>query len=287
MNKKNLIVIIPVGYTTNINFLLDTIASIQYYCGKSHKIILTNDTQSSLPIDKKKLDIDIVDMPERMGKQSGLYFSLCAGFRHAIENYDFNVILRMDDDALITGSLPEKEAIHYFNTYPEVGILGSYRVDWKGEPRSFSPPKKQILIELSPVWRIFNSFRNRKTNSILPIYLKARKNNYELGEHVLGGVYFMSKKMAHLLYEHKLMPATNFLGSKLEEDHIFGMLTHAVGMKLGDFVTGDYPMCLKWKGMPTSPKQILEMDKKVIHSTRYFEDMDEDRVREKFRSVRK
>lgn len=286
MKKVDLIVIIPVGPTTNLDFLLDTIESVKFYCGKNQKIILTNDSQKQIKLNTKKLDIDVVDLDKPMGKQSGLYFSLCKGMQFALAHYEFKTLLRMDDDALITGLEPEKEAITYFKNHPEVGMLGSYRVDWKNEPRSFVPPKKQILLETSLIWKIYNLLRNRKTNSILPVLSDAQANGYELGEHVLGGVYFMSNRLLQELDAKRRLPAMNFLGSKLEEDHIFAMSTYSVNMKIADFVTSNYPMCLKWKGMPTSPEEIHALGKKVIHSTRYFNELNEADVRQLFKSFR-
>ncbi len=286
MKKIDLIVIIPVGPTTNIDFLLDTIESVKYYCGKSQKIILTNDSRKEINLDQK-LNLDVVNMPSPMGKQSGLYFSLCSGIKHAIEKYDFKVLLRMDDDALVTGKEPEIEAMEYFNNYPKVGILGSYKMDWQNTKRSFLPPRKQIQIELNPLWRIYNFFRKRKTNSIEPAVTLAVKHGYELGEHILGGVYFMSRALIDKLNAAGQMPSQHFVGSKLEEDHIFGILTYSVNMRLGDFVTANYPMCLKWKGMPTSPQNVLKLGKKVVHSTRYYLDLPEKEVRAIFKKSRK
>lgn len=287
MKKLQLIVIIPVGPTTNTEFLLDTIASIRHYCTPSHRIILTNDSQRSLAFEPAKYNCDEVVMERSMGKQSGLYFSLCAGMKHALRNYDFEVLLRMDDDALITGPKPELDATKYFQMHPRVGMLGSYRVTWNGEERSFDPPKREIEIETSWLWSVMKLVRRQTSGDIRPIVRQAQHHGYELGEHVLGGVYFVSPSLLEKLDQKNWLPCRAFRGSRLEEDHIFGLLTKALGMKLADFVTGEFPMCLKWKGMPASPQEIHALGKKVIHSTRFYEQMDEAAVREEFQTLRR
>lgn len=285
MKKYTSVILIPVGPGTNTLFLVDTIESIKKYCSH-YKIILINDSQKKIDPIFSRFNCDEIITPRPMGKQSGLFFSLCMGIAYALKTYDFQVILRMDDDALICGNSPEKDAIKYFNLHQDIGILGSYKTTWNGEKRSFHPPKKEILIETSPVWKALNFFHHKKSGDILPIIKKAQRNGYQLGEHVLGGVYFMSRLLIEKLNEKQLLACKNFSGSRLEEDHIFGILTYVVGMKLGDFVTGEYPMCLKWRGMPTSPQQIYSMKKKVIHSTRFFENLDEQAVRAELKKLR-
>lgn len=286
VKKIKSVVIIPIGPTTNTEFLLDTIHSIKYYFDHSHKIILVNDSQKETEFDPDIYQATVVNTPKSMGKQSGLYFSLCLGMAVALEKYKFEVLLRMDDDALITGFKPEIDASKYFISHPEIGMLGSYRITWDNQPRDFDPPRKEILIETSPIWKLIKIFRSIKSNNISSHIELAQQHGYELGDHVLGGAYFMSYKLVKKLSDKDLLSSTDFIGSRLEEDHIFGILTHEVGMKLGDFVTNGWPMCLKWRGMPTTPETIYNLNKKIVHSTRFFDSMTEKEVRNELMKYR-
>jgi glycosyltransferase involved in cell wall biosynthesis len=286
MKNVKLVVIIPVGPTTHTPYLLDTIESVKHYCGRSHKIILINDSQREIKLDRKQLNIDVIDTKHSMGKQSGLYFSICLGIKHALMKYNFDVLLRMDDDAVITGKEPEKEAIAYFLKHPDIGMIGSYRMTWENKIRDFSPPRNEILIETSFLWAIIKRIKGLKSNDIRQAVESAKSHGYQLGEHVFGGTYFMSRKLIEKLDLGVLIPDHRFEGSRLEEDHIFSLLTKSVGMNLGDFVTGSYPMCLKWRGMPTSVDKIYLLGKKVIHSTRFYKSQTEQDVRKQLRRFR-
>ena len=114
----------------------------------------------------------------------------------------------------------------------------------------------------------------------------AINNGYDLGEFVFGGTYAFSRNGLEKLRENKLLPMKNVLGADLEEDHFFSMLMVAVGMGLGDLASGDKPFACAWKGLPASPETILNANKKIIHSTRYWGEIKEDEIRKFFRETR-
>lgn len=287
MKKYSVVVLIPVGPFVNLNFLRDTIESIETHFSKPFKLVLVDDSQRNISEYALGGAIDIIRTPHNMGKNSGLYFSLCLGLRHIISKYKFDVVLRLDEDAIIIGDDPGADAITYFNLNPNVGIIGSYNLAWDGFPRSFEWGKEIILKETSILGRILNILCIRKCGNYSGFLEKAIRNNYKLGEHVLGGAVFFSYKLINELNDKKFLPSKAFEGSKLQEDYIFGILTKAVGMELGDFVTGNYPMCIAWKGLPVHPRILLSMKKKITHSTKSYLNMSEQDIREIFSNARK
>ncbi len=70
------------------------------------------------------------------------------------------------------------------------------------------------------------------------IFQKSSQNGYEPGEHCMGGAYFMSKPCVAALYQHNLLSREEIVWSRLQEDHLFGLLIYAVGFRHGDFATG-------------------------------------------------
>ena len=58
-----------------------------------------------------------------------------------------------------------------------------------------------------------------------------------------------------------------------------GLFTKACGYNLGDFATGNYPMGLRHRGLPCSPQELLGRNKKIVHSVRFWRDMDEPTIR--------
>lgn len=288
MNKTfKLIVVIPIGPTTNHSFVQDTLKSVNQYCTDSTKVILVNDSQKIIDDSYQGYDCDIVNTARPMGKQAGLYYSLCLGYEHALNNYNFSVLLRMDDDALITGYHPEEDVLKFFKRNNRVGIIGSYNLTWEGTQRDLSPIVKQINRENSALWRMLNWLKIINTGDISFYLDNAKKNGYVIGEHVLGGVCFYSAQFLKDMQAQGALSHSAFRGSKLEEDQIMGIVALAHGYLLGDFVTKDHPMCVKWKGLPTHPAEIMRLKKKVIHSVRYYQDMNEVEVRKQFQKFRK
>ena len=88
------------------------------------------------------------------------------------------------------------------------------------------------------------------------------------------------------LKENGLLPLKNVLGAGLEEDHFFTMLSASVGMDLGDLASGDGPFACTWKGLPASPETLFQANKKIIHSTRFWQEMKEEEIRKYFKDKR-
>ena len=107
-----LVTVIPMGPTTNYEFLQDTVDSIETYCVQSQKIILVDnsnaDTAKRLAAEKQHLVI--VERNTASGKGGKLYFNLAKAFEFALDRYDFDARLRIDDDGLVIGSGGDEQA---------------------------------------------------------------------------------------------------------------------------------------------------------------------------------
>ncbi len=287
MNKTyKLIVVIPVGPNEAFDYVLDTIDSVIHYTGAERKIILLDDTggkdtcdvlQSQLP------DLDVVKTPRNYGGGGGLYLTLSLGYLHAYKNYDFKVLLKLDTDALVIGEKPEEDAIDFFARHSNVGIIGHYRFGITSDVDD----DHWSISQLNEESRRKSLFRD----SILCLSLRrllrqARANGFKLGDYVFGGSYFMSAECVHRLAERNLLFRKELGRSLLEEDHIFGLLAKAVGLELADFASGELPMGMEHKGLPCAPHELVTKKKKVIHSTRRWEDLGEEEIRKFFRETR-
>src|SRR5687767_11410786 len=125
----DLVIVVPVGPTCKIDFLLDTLASVRYYIHSSYKIIIADDSQN--PNHEREVkhyfpDVVFLANPRNYGKGLGLYTSLCNAYRYALEHFDFPVLLRLDTDALIIGRDPELPIIEFFKKNPNVGLAGRH-----------------------------------------------------------------------------------------------------------------------------------------------------------------
>jgi hypothetical protein len=290
MERVKLVVLIPVGPAEKLEYVRDTIESILYFTTPSRKIIVSDNTGQDSCEQLKHLfrDITVLKTPQNYGKgkYGELYINLSMGLEFMHRNYDFDVLLGMDADALIIGPNPEEEAIDFFCHNQEFGIIGSYRIDCNGVQRDFTWPREQLRRETGLFSLLRQPRHLRGVMFLRKIVRKSKKNGYELGEHCMGGAYFASRQCISRLYQHNLLSRREIDWSRLSVDHIFGLFIYAVGLKHGDFSTGRLPMGLRWRGLPCSPEELLVKGKKVTHSTRSYGAMSEAEIRRFFRAQR-
>jgi hypothetical protein len=288
MERVKLVVLIPVGPAENPEYVRDTIESIVYFTTPSRRIIVSDNTgQNSCEYLKNLFPgITVLRTPQNYGKYGELYLNLSLGLEFAHRNYDFDVLLSMDVDALVIGPNPEEEAIDFFRRNPELGLIGLYRTDCNGDPVDFTWPRKQLRKEIGLFSLLRQPRHLRGVMFLRKIIQKSKENGYELGEHCLGGAVFASRECVSRLDQRNLLSRKEIHWSKLCADHIFGLLIYSVGLKHGDFSTGSLPMGLRWRGLPCSPEELLARGKKVTHSTRFYDAMKETEIRRFFKEQR-
>ena len=288
----NLLVVIPIGPTCTIEFVLDTISSVMYYVQSDKKIIIVDDSQ--IPEHEKKIkdlfpDVVILKNRKSHGKLLGLYISLCHAYSYALDHFTFDALLRLDTDALIIGHSPESQIFEFFKSNPNVGLAGRY-VKGVASPDDFGNVwmngGRELIVAII---KIFTRYYVRHPFiywKIRKILFKAINQGYELGELVFGGAYAFSYIGLKRLQDNGLLPLKNVLGAELEEDHFFTLLISYVGLDLGDLASGELPFGCTWQGLPASPETLCEKRKKIIHSTRFWKDMNEEEIRSFFRARR-
>lgn len=287
--EYTLIVVIPVGPNTRPEFIADTIDSIYFYCNCNLKIIISDDSQQGLGalLQVKYPDIDLYVTKKPGGLAGGLYITLAHTYKYIIEKYKFKTLLKIDSDALVIGANPQKVAEKMFEVHPNIGIAGLHKT--RTVAYSFNTsldnkwPRNHIM-RATCTWRFI---KRPIGNFVLRKYFfKALANGYELGENVFGGAYFMSELLLQKLNQAKFLPIKNLKNSRLEEDHIFSMLAKVVNMDLGDLASGSLPFGCAHKTLPASPETLYQAGKKIIHSTRAWEDMREQEIRQYFKTIR-
>lgn len=288
MAHVKLAVVIPVGPDCRLAYVEDTLDSVCHYTTPSRRIVVCDDSGKGTGelLRRRYPAITVLTTPEHYGKDAGLYFSLSEGFRVAYEEFAFDVLLRLDTDALVIGDRPEDDALRFFRTYPDVGIIGSFRTDSNGDRRDFSWAREELARESSYQSLLREPRRWRRFFFLKRILRGARSHGYQPGEHCLGGAYFISRECIRRLHRDILLSRQEIRWSKLQEDHIFSLLMYSTGLKNGDFVTGDAPMAVRWRGLPCGPERLLADGKKVTHSTRFFGERTEEDIRAFFRRER-
>lgn len=284
------VVVMAIGPNSKAGYVLDTLDSFRYYTASTHKVIIIDDSQKDLGLEIKRIipDIDLLKTDKNSGSMAGLYINLATAYRHALENYHFDALLKIDDDALVIGENPEKEAIRLFKENPLIGIAGlhvrgQYPLDFAGNRWDNNYPRKTILVGTCS-WKLLK--RPLVNLTLRKLFFKAFYNGYEVGEYVFGGSYFISENCLERLSEAGFLPLYKLRNAILGEDHLFSLLAKVEGLELGDLASGSLPFGVAWKGLPASPEMLQQTGKKIIHSTRMWENMREDEIRAYFRGFR-
>lgn len=279
MPEPRVVVVIPAGPRDDID---DTLASVVRYAG-SERILVIDDTQGrGVNFTHDNLTILPATVgSDRITKAHGrLFVNLCAAYRYAIERIEFDLLLRLDADALlIGGGLPEA-AWTRFTESPGLGVLGSYRIGPDGRVRDWEPAGWNIRVTSG-----LRGMRRPKARRVLRKLL-ADADKYVLGEHVLGAATFYRREILDAMYERGYLELSELASLTIAEDHLFGLVAAATGFETGDFSGPEDPMAVRWKGLPASPADLIRTGKLVTHSVRSWQDMDEREIRDYFASMR-
>lgn len=284
--KVKLVVVIPIGTLSAKNrfdHMVDTIASVEHYTRGDCRIVL-QDNSSPLQLGKKLKalfpDVDVVRAPVNYRMFGGLYKSLSLALLHIHASYEFQVLMKMDTDALMTGYGLEDAAADYFEHHPQVGEIGNHVFEGKG----VEWPRRQLVNETS----LLGWLRDRQRCATLRYYVQlARSHGYRLGEHILGGAALYSPVFIERLVDGGFLLREEISRCVLHEDHLFSLLCKAVGMDLADATVPEFPLAVVWRGLPASPELLVESGASVVHSTRSWQGMNEDDIRTFFQARRK
>jgi hypothetical protein len=272
-------VVMPVGPSCDPTFIDDTLASIEYYAEPGWRLILVDDSRrKGLCRSLGRSNATIVPAQSE-GVLGGLYLNLSDGFLAALDQ-PFDLLLRIDTDALVIGSGFEDSAVTFFQTHPSVGCLGPHTQDYDGTPDDHSWARNQILRHLTVRWG-----RTPATSAVLAwIILRAWLHGYRFGELVDGGVCIYSRLAIENLHNHGLLGNPMLGRVNLTEDYLFSLALRACGMNLANFGSASdvLPIGSQWRGLAASPEDLIRAKKCLIHSTRFWNNMDEASIRADF-----
>jgi len=276
--------VMPVGPGTREDFLRDSVESIRFWT-KDARIILVDDSGEGLTRETaEQCSAEVVTTPGN-GPDGGLYLTLSAGYKAALEK-PFDLLLRLDTDAIVANRGFEEPGLQFFKEHPKIGCTGSYRYGYNGGVRSRRPQKVTIARNLT-----VGVLSHPGTSTALAYYLSRAKINrpsYRLGESVLGGACLYSRSAVEALEARGLLSLQRLHRCSLGEDHIFGMLLAVAGFGLADMARKDDPPLfgLRHVGIPASPETLMGEGRCLVHSVRSWGAMGEAEVRARFARAR-
>lgn len=297
MQDQDCLVVIPVGFREAREDVEDTAASVLHYLGPEAKLLLAmaHDYPHAAQLSTRLPWADILPVSLPPGAAGRLWHKLAYALDYAVSRYRFEVLLKMDVDALVIGPRPQDDAAGYFRAHPRAGMLGAYKLKYNGRNRDFSPQYRHFRRDLTEDKRQLARFgtgysaRNRlplRAMLILRVLEAKRRADYQLGESVLGGAYFLSSEAVAHMARRGDLSRPRFGESRADEDAIFSLLVKSTGLALVDYGFDGCPMAMSWKALPASPHELVTKGKKVVHSVRAWHDWDEATIRRYFREKR-
>ncbi len=277
-------IVIPAGPGEDI---LDTLASVIHYTESPRVVLVVNDSPTlskhMRTIEDLSPDIVVIPAPPKApGGDGGLWVKLSAGYRWILERYEPRIILRLDTDALLIGHGLGQCAEAAFAQSEAIGILGACRIGPDGGARDPSWAARELRTEAG-----LRGLLHPRCRSALRYFLElAHRNGYIAGESALGGAYIHSYQAASSLYQRGWLDQPWLASSRLGEDHIMSLLTVAAGYQLGEFGGPADPMALRWRGLPDHPAELLQRNKLITHSVRFWGSLSERQIRDIFAEAR-
>jgi hypothetical protein len=255
----------------------DTLASVLAYCPPPRGVVVIDDAGGGhAHLRDAAAGVHVIPTPPGApGSRGGLYAKLAAGYRFALARLPFDVLLRLDADALVIGPGLARAAAARFAAEPGVGLLGAYRLGPDGGERAFAPAARLLAAETG----VRGLRRPALRRTLRAVRAPARAHGYVDGEHALGGCYLHSRAAVAALGRRGFLDLEPLRASRLGEDHLFALLTRAAGLRLGDFGGPGDPLCLRWQGLPAHPEALAAAGKLVAHSVRGHGDLDEAAIR--------
>jgi hypothetical protein len=271
-----MVVVVPAGPKDDA---ADTLRSV--LCYADPELVLVIDDTHGRGIGLEDPRVVVFTPPDSPpGPFGGLSVKLAAAYRYVVEHAEFDVLLRLDTDALILGPGIAEAAAGRFARDPMVGALGAYRVGPDGRNRDWAPARKMVQAELGLRGMRHPAVRRRVRA------LVAAAPEYVHGEHALGGAVLFRGDTVRQWYRRGMLDYPELGDSLLGEDHLFGLLTVAAGYRIGDFSGPQDPLAVRWIGLPAAPAELIAAGKLITHSVRSWEDMQEAEIREFFAARR-
>jgi hypothetical protein len=180
---------------------------------------------------------------------------LAHGLRWALEAYDFEVLGKLDTDALVTGGAPSRAAARFFERHPGIGMAGTYRLRGDGMAEDYG----------------FDAFVLRQTRRWSPtarrLLRRAEAGGYD-GAKVHGGVYYVSRPALEAVLRDCWLRWRTPWWTQLSEDFWLSVMVLAGGFRLGSLGGPGEPLLVASKHLPLPKEQVLAEGKLAVHSVR-------------------
>lgn len=288
--------IMPVGPRFTLGYVLDTVDSFLHYFDTPDALLLIiDDTRGDALRDsiKNSDQVRIInaqtllnDGSKEHNTRGMLFLKQVYALRILSTEFRWECLLRLDDDALVTGPNPHLDALEEFRNFPSIGILGAYLRRGDGEDKRPALRKQGRRL----IKRIISGdiVRNPAlVKTLLNLAIRGKLNGYKLGDMCTGGALFVSGKACAKIDRLFGNQLDNLLSCDLADDLLLALCVGAAGFKLKDFSDTEHVMAINWRGLPMPLNELTRRRKKLLHPVKEpHDDTHEPKVREYFKEIR-
>ena len=286
-------VLIPAGPGTVFEYLNDTIDSVYHHTGVQNcKVVVLDDSRldTFASIGDRFPSAVVIKTPDyhersRSSTRGSLFGKQMYALKWLTERYGFDVLLRMDTDAIMIGDSPHEDVLAFLKRQPKVGMVGAFTRRGDGSDKRLAMISKGR--ELTQEVRLRLGFKNLALATTLRrLVWRAEAHGYCRGDMCTGGAYFLSSSAVGAMKEQGFFDLDALGHSKLMDDALMALLCCAAGYRLSDMPEDDDILAINWRRVPMAPEMLVSKNKKIVHPVKDDDPTVEPRLREYFQSRR-
>jgi hypothetical protein len=238
--------------------LSDTIESVLHHEGDDAKVIVVDDASTDCREARVRQAFPQVGVLHRRWPSGGPprdFPGVAEGIELALRSYEFEALLKLDTDALVTGPSPGAAAAALFSERPEVGMAGTFLVRADGLPENYDWDR----------WALRHTLR--WSGAVRQMLARASAGGYD-GAKVRGGVYAVSRAALEAADRNGDLRWRPPWWTQLCEDFWLSLIVLANGFKLTSAGGPGEDYVVASNFVPLDKERVLEEGKLAIHSVR-------------------
>lgn len=238
--------------------LSDTIESILHWEGNETKVVVIDDATvdcRAAVVQRRFPDVEVLRRRWPSGGPPRIFPMLAWGMRELLRRYDFEVICKLDTDALVTGPGLGARAAEALSADDHVGMIGTIGLRADGVPEDYTYDR----------WALSHS--ERWSPSVRRLAERARAGGYT-GEKVHGGACLFSRRGLEAADRAGLLAWRPPWWSILNDELCFALALYASGSGLASFGAPGEPTVSGQDFLPLDKEEVPRAGKLLVHSVR-------------------
>ena len=237
MKSVELVVVVSLGPECETSSAVEAVESVEAYTTSSRAIVVADHSGrgSGRRVQEAHRDVHVSEMdPGALDDPSTdiSYVHVARVFAEVLRGHQFDALLRMRDDALITAPHPEAAAIACFDDDPLVGAAGRYRPGSDAPTSDRGSAAQKLRQQMFAPRALIDDTRG--TLGLWRAVARAHRGGYRAGERVEGGACFYSYTGLKALAANRYLPKMSLARTGLREEDIFGLTLRASGYHFCD-----------------------------------------------------